>query len=219
MANAQVFSPNLLGKRSSHFDNDEEMTFDDPAQAFPHSGVKKFKLASRTSGELFHQNQQQSMNGDEFNGPPSKLARKSDENSLNQSAMLTSFNSEILELKYQNSQLSTRMHQAEMALQKKDQEFSDQKVFNQRVLEELQKRTVERDTLLEENRILKKGIALQENKLREMNQQIQQYEQFVTAAKAYIEETEKEKLMKAQAANISMSRSNYFPPQPPPDVF
>lgn len=223
MANTQVFSPNLLGKRSAHFDTEEdEMNYEGDNQSHSNHVIKKFKLASKptqmvNSYNPAHSNLLHSGMNDDCGSPPSKMARRSDENSLNQTC--NNFNAELQELRYQNSQWATKYHQAEITLSERNQAIVEQKNFNNRLLEELQKRTSERDSVVEENRILKKGIAYQETKIKELNSQIQQYEQFILAAKAYIEEAEREKQLKVQSTSLNFPRNDFFPPRPPPDVF
>mmetsp|Transcript_30284 Transcript_30284/g.22493 ORF Transcript_30284/g.22493 Transcript_30284/m.22493 type:complete len:149 (-) Transcript_30284:4-450(-) len=147
-----------------------------------------------------------------------KMARRSNENFQNQSS--APLLSEIQELKFQNAQCTTKLYTTEMNLRKREQEIVEQRSLNQHLLEELHKRGSEREAILEENRVLKKGIAIQENKLKEMIHQLRVYEEFITAAKAYIEEAEREKQLKNQQQNsMAFSRSDFFPPQPPPDVF
>lgn len=224
MANATIFSsPNVLGKRSSHFDDEEMHGMDEGSSLSStanHTG-KRFKLSSRmvpsaSSESLSFGSPASAM--DEISHP-SKMARRSNENLQNQLAVAP-YNHELQELKYQNSQYATRMHQAEITLAAKEAQIQDSRNLNQRLLEELKSRTTERDTMAEENRILKRAVAIQENKIKEMTNQMREYEQFIGAARAYIEEAEREKLLRQQqAAMSSYPRSDFFPPQPPPDVF
>lgn len=220
MANAVVFSPNFLGKRGSH---DIEMELGEPFEMDEtHIGssqnTKRLKLSDKSWGSAAV--------GSAFGGgalkrnsfaSPSNLAR-GNENVLNDSYGSTQ--AEIIELKLQHSQLTTKLFQAESLCQKRDQEVTELRALAQRMSAELQKRTAEKETLSEENKLLKKAVHIQDAKIRDLAEQVQRSQEFISAATAYIEEAEREKRTRAMSSSISNSyRPDFYPPQPPPDVF
>lgn len=221
MTEAVSFSPPMLGKRSSsRFSEMQEEMVLEPLQSNNQS-LKKARPNGPQSIVGF------SFGGNDFSqsnlakrhaGGTSDFRPNRDENVLNESRNIHF--TELNDLKFQNSQLTTRNLQNEMLAQKQAQENAELKSMNQKLLVELQKCGNDRDAVIEENRILKRAVQIQENRLRDLSEQSQQQQQIIQAAVTYIQEAENEKQLKAtgQMRN-SYATSHDFHPPPPPNVF
>jgi hypothetical protein len=221
MAQAITFSPNFLGKRGDRSGRDEpdySMSDHYIYSSEPSSDALPLKK-SRNQGSPFSSPLNSMDRSTSINFSCQK--RSNNENVPNEIFSVTS-DYQIQELRYQNSQLTSRMIQNEMLVQKKEHELQESKNLIARLLTELQRKNEEQEQHLEENRILKRAVHIQDLKIKELTEQNQHYEQVIKAAMQYFESQETEKRSKALAQHSASSSDTYFdlqPPPPPPDVF
>eukprot|EP01038_Epipyxis_sp_PR26KG_P009468 gene9468-12756_t len=122
--------------------------------------------------------------------------------------------------KYYESQILSMKTQAELMKEKSDSKIllleNKINILNNSIL------TYEHDkqVILNENKILKKGITIQESRYRDLSQHNIQIEQILQQAMEYIRNLEEEnRRLNNQHSSQSSFNGCIFPPQPPPDVF
>ena len=135
--------------------------------------------------------------------------------------------------RYHESMISSLKMEHQMALNRKDQEIQHLNNEKQRLNERCEAMIREHNVCLEENRILKKAVAIQDGRLREQTATHQELQHYAAQAVDHIQQLEKvNQEMKAQLLRSKTSGSGYgssnnnswsgggggFPP-PPPDVY
>lgn len=152
---------------------------------------------------------------------PSKLRREDD--SLDK-PMQSSYQYLEQQVKYLECQLTSLRAEHAMVLNQKHQQLTDLTASKLQVLAECHKQHTEKEAILQEGKLLKKAVAIQDGRYRELMTQNTQLQECLRLAM--------EKLQEYDIANrnlqyeLNLSRGSQqgfggygFPPQPPPDVF
>lgn len=123
---------------------------------------------------------------------------------------------------YHEMQLQYVRNDYERKLQQKDEQILNLSKISKQVHDTNIKLEQENKSLIEENKIFKKAIHIQDNRQREMTQQNQQYQMLLQQLTEYISNLEKAngQLRDALRYNdTSSSNGTYYYPPPPPDVY
>lgn len=129
-------------------------------------------------------------------------------------------NIEFLTKTYE-SQIAQMKLQHQNQIESKNKELAQIMVINQRLTEECRKVHEENKSLLEENKVFKRAIPIQESKNKELIQQSLQYETVIQQAVEHIHQLEERN--RALSNELALQRRgqslSFFPPHNPPDVF
>lgn len=131
-------------------------------------------------------------------------------------------------VQFYHSQIVTLKEQLRIQTAQSEQisaELSCQKQLNSRLVEEIVKINLEKTTLLDENKILKKAVAIQDSKLKDSTQSVAQLQEMLGKASEYIFQIERINNGLLQHINNNggvtndTNYSDFNHPPPPPDVF
>lgn len=101
---------------------------------------------------------------------------------------------------------------------RKDHEMQQLISENQRLTNQCLAMRIEHNQCLEENKVLKKAVGIQDNRYRELSSNYDQLQNVMAMAADHIGKLEQSN--RELSAQIShMTYSGHFPPGPPPDVF
>jgi hypothetical protein len=136
---------------------------------------------------------------------------------------LTSYQTQYLQqqIKYLESQLTSIRAEQQLNLARKDSEIAGITAAAMKQHTELQKMHSEREGLANENKILKRAVAIQDGKLKELQEQNQRLQDCVRAAMEKLQEFDQANRALQFELNLLREGRGYgnFPPQPPPDVY
>ena len=209
-------SPDVfLGKRRSSIGEDCEMTENNFS-----ANMKRYKVnrSSRMSmdatNELEEQGTQKRIRS---NGYGESNASKPAEN-CNPLSGLTASASEQIQRYHESVVQSIRMEH-QMALVRKDQEIQHITNENRNMSAQCVAMIQEHNACLEENRLLKKAVGIQDGRYRELSGNYDQLQNVMALAAQHIAQLEKKnEELSSQLHNVMFSSNNNFPPRPP-DVY
>lgn len=120
---------------------------------------------------------------------------------------------------YYQSVIASMKMEHQMALARKDQEAQQMHQENQQLRARCQAMTQEHNVCLEEGRVLKRAVAIQENRYRELSSTHDQLQNVMRMAAEHIAKLENEnRELNSLVSSFQYSGSSGFPPGPP-DVY
>lgn len=123
---------------------------------------------------------------------------------------------------YHQSMIASLKMEQQMAMSRKDQEIARLQQEIQMLQSRCQAMAVEHHASVEENRVLKRGVAIQDNRYRELSASHEQLQQVMSMAVEHIAKLEQ---ANRDLTSIVNSSSHFgggpggFPHGPPPDVY
>lgn len=123
--------------------------------------------------------------------------------------------------RYHESVVTSLRMEQQMLVARKDQEIQQIMLENQRLNSQCLAMRMEHNQCLEENKLLKKAVAIQDGRFRELSANYDQLQNVMAMAAEHIANLEKNnRELSAQLSNMSYSGSfGHFPPGGPPDVY
>lgn len=206
-------SPELfLGKRRSSMDCDAEV--ENPAQI-----TKRYRVVPKNSSGFDSLRHEEESEAQAF-----KRNRSGNVMGENQMGFAQGGQNDHHIEQYHQSVIASLKMEHQMALSRKDQEISRLQQEIQMLQSRCQAMAVEHHASIEENRVLKRGVAIQDNRYRELSASHEQLQQVMSMAVEHIA-----KLEQANRDLTSMVNSSGhfgggggpggFPHGPPPDVY
>jgi len=133
-------------------------------------------------------------------------------------AGLTASASEQIQRYHESVVQSIRMEH-QMALARKDQEIQHITNENRSMSSQCVAMIQEHNACLEENRLLKKAVGIQDGRYRELSANYDQLQHVMALAAQHIAQLEKKnEELSSHLSNVMFSSNNNFPPRPP-DVY
>ncbi len=217
--------PAFLGKRRADFD---EQTFsaNELVSSFDQS-FKKIRirtLESPSHGGSFDPENCCPQAG-LGRGPQSahKLLRSDSQSGDGTKNMQSSHQYLEQQVKFLECQIASLRAEQQLLLTKKSAELTDVYASKLKLSAELQKTQREKEASLQEAKILKKAVAIQDQRQKEVAVQNQQLHDCLRLALSKLEAYEQANRSLQYELNLhrqgSSSSFDFFPPQPPPDVF
>lgn len=210
-------SPDLyLGKRRSTMD---ESCDDVSPEHFNINNTKRYKVQRGTKPAQVFTNQFQ----EDASSQSMKRVRHDEEQRTSGTCAASSSSAssngaaEQMQRYHESVVTSLRMEQ-QMLVARKDHELQQVMQENQRLNNQCLAMRMEHNQCLEENKVLKKAVGIQDGRYRELASNYDQLQHVMAMAAEHIANLERSN--RELSSQISqMSYGNHFPPGPPPDVF
>mmetsp|Transcript_576 Transcript_576/g.1007 ORF Transcript_576/g.1007 Transcript_576/m.1007 type:complete len:252 (+) Transcript_576:240-995(+) len=153
---------------------------------------------------------------------PEALGKGSSESSSGKMPTISAVNQEMQ--RYHESVVASLKMEQQMAVERKDQEIRHLTQQNQQLMGQYQSLAQQHETIHEENRVLKRGIQIQDGKHRELGQQYQRLQEVMSMAAARIAQLEQQNRQLTEQLYTSSAYSgshmdSMFPPPGPPDIY
>lgn len=132
--------------------------------------------------------------------------------------------------KYHESQTLSIKTEYQMNLDKAQREMECLRTQNKSLLESNQSMSGGYKNILDENKVLKRAVGIQDSRLNDQHQQNQQYQRIISQATEYVQKLQEDhkqletqlrltQQQLSQALSSNRGGNHYDPELPPPDVF